>query len=450
MNVKQKIFLETDFMTLGQLLKEINLISSGGQAKWFLAEETVFVDGELENRRGRKLYPGMMIDIPEVGTFLWSKIRKNKMRLNKLELRNYRNYRELVLEFPNRLNIFLGENAQGKTNLLESIYVLALTRSHRTSSEQELIGWQDDFAQIRGRIERGTSELELELLLTKKGRKSKVNHIEQKKLSSYIGQLNVILFAPEDLSLVKGSPQIRRRFIDMELGQINPVYLYDLAQYQQTLKQRNLYLKQLSEKKQTDEIYLDILTEQLVDFGSKVLANRLKFIKKLEYWSNDLHGKITNQKEELTIEYDASISLDSEETEEIRTVFLSELQKNRKREIFKGNTFLGPHRDDLIFKVNQQNVQTYGSQGQQRTTALSVKLAEIDLMKEETGEYPILLLDDVMSELDDSRQIHLLETIENKVQTFLTTTTLNHVKGKMTVHPDIFYVHQGQIERKEA
>ncbi|MDT2596362.1 DNA replication/repair protein RecF [Enterococcus dongliensis] len=372
------------------------------------------------------------------------------MRLNKLELRNYRNYEQLQLEFPNRLNIFLGENAQGKTNLLESIYVLALTRSHRTSSEQELIGWQDDFAQIKGRIERKSSELELELLLTKKGRKSKVNHIEQKKLSSYIGQLNVILFAPEDLSLVKGSPQIRRRFIDMELGQINPVYLYDLAQYQQTLKQRNLYLKQLSEKKQTDEIYLEILTEQLVDFGSKVLANRLLFVKKLEYWSNDLHGKITNQKETLAIEYAASIPLKGETVEEIQEIFLSELQKNRKREIFKGNTFIGPHRDDLIFKVNQQNVQTYGSQGQQRTTALSVKLAEIDLMKEETGEYPILLLDDVMSELDDNRQIHLLETIENKVQTFLTTTTLNHVKGKMTVHPDIFYVQQGQIERKET
>ena len=372
------------------------------------------------------------------------------MRLNKLELRNYRNYSELSLAVPNRLNIFLGVNAQGKTNLLESIYVLALTRSHRTSSEQELIGWHEDFAQIKGRIERGTSELALALLLTIQGRKSKVNHIEQKKLSSYIGQLNVILFAPEDLSLVKGSPQMRRRFIDMELGQINPVYLYDLAQYQQTLKQRNLYLKQLSEKKQTDEIYLDILTEQLVDFGSKVLANRLQFIKKLEYWSNDLHSKITNQKETLAIQYDASIPLESEAVEAIRTVFMNDLVKNRKREIFKGNTFLGPHRDDLIFMVNQQNVQTYGSQGQQRTTALSVKLAEIDLMKEETGEYPILLLDDVMSELDDSRQIHLLETIENKVQTFLTTTTLNHVKGKMTVHPDIFYVQQGQIERKET
>ncbi|MBV7392196.1 MULTISPECIES: DNA replication/repair protein RecF [Enterococcus] len=371
------------------------------------------------------------------------------MQLNKLELTNYRNYASLSMEFPNRLNIFLGENAQGKTNLLESIYVLALTRSHRTNSEQELIGWQDDFAKIVGRISRGSSEVELELQLTKKGRKSKVNHIEQKKLSSYIGQLNVILFAPEDLSLVKGSPQVRRRFIDMELGQINPIYLYDLAQYQQTLKQRNLYLKQLSEKKANDEIYLDVLSEQLVDFGSKVLAQRLKFIKQLEYWSNELHQKITNKKEQLRLAYQASFPIDSEDPTIIAEVFLAELKKNRSRELFKGNTFIGPHRDDLHFFVNDLDVQVYGSQGQQRTTALSVKLAEIDLMKQETGEYPLLLLDDVMSELDDSRQIHLLETIENKVQTFLTTTTLNHVKGKLTVHPDIFQVSNGQIERKE-
>lgn len=372
------------------------------------------------------------------------------MQLNSLSLKNYRNYTDLTLEFPNQLNIFLGENAQGKTNLLESIYVLALTRSHRTSSEQELIGWDADFAQLKGQLTRKTSRVTLELLLTKKGRKSKVNHIEQKRLSSYIGQLNVILFAPEDLSLVKGSPQMRRRFINMELGQINPVYLYDLGQYQKVLKQRNLYLKQLAEKKQTDELYLDILTEQLVEFGSKVLVNRLKFIKRLEYWSNTLHQRITDHKEALAIHYAASFKLPAEDLESVQVAFSQELQKNRKRELFKGTTFLGPHRDDLLFFVNEKNVQTYGSQGQQRTTALSIKLAEIDLMKEETGEYPILLLDDVMSELDDNRQIHLLEAIEDKVQTFLTTTTLDHVKGKMTVHPDIFYVHKGQIERNET
>ena len=196
------------------------------------------------------------------------------MRLNELHVKNFRNYEDVHLTFRKGLVIFLGENAQGKTNLLESIFVLAMTRSHRTSQEQELIGWNQESAYIKGELQKKHANLPLEILLTKKGRKTKVNHIEQKKLSSYIGQMNVILFAPEDLSLVKGSPQLRRRFLDMEIGQINPIYLYDLVQYQKILKQRNHYLKQLAEKKQTDELYLDILTEQLVEFGSKIFIAR--------------------------------------------------------------------------------------------------------------------------------------------------------------------------------
>lgn len=369
------------------------------------------------------------------------------MRLNKLHLKNYRNYQELQIDFSKNLVIFLGENAQGKTNLLESIYVLAMTRSHRTNSEQELIGWNDEQSMIQGEITRGTSKIPLEIQLSKKGRKTKINHIEQKKLSSYVGQLNVILFAPEDLSLVKGSPQIRRKFLDMELGQINPIYLYDLVQYQAILKQRNQYLKQLNEKKQTDLLYLDILSEQLAKFGSKVLKARAQFIKRLEYWANSLHQQITHQREQLAIEYVTALSsLDTMTVQEIQSQFLTLLEQNKKKDLFRGTTTVGPHRDDLSFFVNEKNVQNFGSQGQQRTTALSVKLAEIDLIKEETGEYPILLLDDVMSELDDQRQLHLLETIEGKVQTFLTTTSLDHVKNKMTVEPEIFYVQQGEIK----
>ena len=373
------------------------------------------------------------------------------MRLNKLYLKNYRNYQELQIEFSKNLVIFLGENAQGKTNLLESIYVLAMTRSHRTSSEQELIGWSEEQALIQGEVSRGSSKIPLEILLSKKGRKTKINYIEQKKLSSYVGQLNVILFAPEDLSLVKGSPQVRRKFLDMELGQINPIYLYDLVQYQGILKQRNQYLKQLNEKKQTDLLYLDILSEQLADFGSKVLKAREQFVQRLEFWANTLHQQITQEKEQLKIEYVTVFSsLNTQSQEEIQTQFLELLNQNKKKDMFRGTTTIGPHRDDLSFFVNQKNVQTYGSQGQQRTTALSVKLAEIDLIKEETGEYPILLLDDVMSELDDNRQLHLLNTIEGKVQTFLTTTTLDHVKNKMTVEPEVFYVQQGEIKGEEG
>lgn len=374
------------------------------------------------------------------------------MRLNELTLQHYRNYETVSLDFPKTLNLFLGENAQGKTNLLESIYVLAMTRSHRTSNEKELIGWEQAAAKISGVVEKKTGTVPLEILISNKGRKTKVNHIEQKRLSAYIGQLNVILFAPEDLSLVKGSPQVRRKFIDMELGQVSPIYLYDLVQYQSVLKQRNQYLKQLAEKKQTDTVYLDILTEQLAEFGGKVLYARLGFLKKLEHWANLLHQKISHGRETLTIDYASSIPIDNTDLslEALQNQLLQQLMNNRKRELFKANTFLGPHRDDLLFIVNGQNVQTYGSQGQQRTTALSIKLAEIDLMHSETGEYPVLLLDDVMSELDNERQIHLLETIEGKVQTFLTTTSLDLIKDKLTVEPDIFYVQQGKIERNSA
>lgn len=373
------------------------------------------------------------------------------MRLNELQIKNFRNYKEAHLTFDKNLVIFLGENAQGKTNLLESIFVLSMTRSHRTTQEQELIGWDEENAYIKGLVQKKHATVPLEILLTKKGRKTKVNHIEQKKLSSYVGQMNVILFAPEDLSLVKGSPQLRRRFLDMEIGQINPIYLYDLVQYQKTLKQRNQYLKQLFEKKQSDELYLDILTEQLVDFGSKIFLARQFFIKRLEYWANQLHGQISQGKEKLTIEYVSSLPLlDTTDLETIKANFLTALAKNREKERYRQMTTVGPHRDDLIFLINEKNVQTFGSQGQQRTTALSVRLAEIDLIHEETGEYPILLLDDVMSELDDSRQLHLLQTIEGKVQTFLTTTTLEHLKNKMIVEPEIYYVQQGLIKGENA
>lgn len=371
------------------------------------------------------------------------------MKLNKLTLNNYRNYKSLELEFPKSLNVFLGENAQGKTNLLESIYVLAMTRSHRTNNEKEFIYWEADVARIVGNIEKRNQHLQLEMAISTKGKKTKLNHIEQKRLSDYIGELNVVLFAPEDLYLIKGAPQIRRRFIDMELGQIDPVYLYHLTTYQKVLKQRNKYLKQMNEKKNADETYLDVLSEQLAEAGSHVLVLRYQFIQKLEGWSQEIHKGITDGRELLKITYQVSLPVTMGQSREvIYNIFLTELKKNQKRDIFKQNTAIGPHRDDLVFYIDEQNVQTYGSQGQQRTTALSLKLAEIELIHAEIGEYPLLLLDDVMSELDDERQIHLLKTIEGKVQTFVTTTTLKHLSDRLMGQPDIFMVENGRVERK--
>jgi DNA replication and repair protein RecF len=371
------------------------------------------------------------------------------MYLKNLALTGFRNYTKAEVSFHPSINVFLGENAQGKTNMMESIYVLAMARSHRTNNDKELIGWNQEFTKIAGQIEKKNTSFPLEIVLSKKGKKAKLNHLEQKKLSGYIGHLNVILFAPEDLSLVKGAPAVRRKFIDMEMGQMSAIYLHHLVEYQKVLKQRNQYLKQSKFNQRFDEVYLDILTEQLAAEGSEVLFERFRFTKKLEEWARGIHKEISQEKETLHIEYASSLKTeDKEDKEQIMQEFLQQYKKNQARELDQGTTLIGPHRDDIRFYVNKKNVQTYGSQGQQRTTALSVKLAEIELMHEMTGEYPVLLLDDVLSELDDDRQTHLLKAIQDKVQTFLTTTSLDGVKKELLNEPRIFRVKNGQIEQE--
>ena len=372
------------------------------------------------------------------------------MYLKDIALQNFRNYESLELSFSPSINVLIGENAQGKTNLIESIYFLAMSRSHRTSKDRELIRWESDFAKVKGELNKKSHSVPMEIILSKRGKNAKLNHLEQKKLSNYIGQLNVILFATEDLSLVKGSPSIRRKFIDMELGQMNKIYLHHLVQYQQILKQRNQFLKQAKHSPKFDQIYLDVLTEQLAAEGAEVLFYRFKFVNQLNAWAQQVQIDISNGKEHLKITYKALPDITDELS--IEEIFnrLKELYKSaQQQEIDQGTTTLGPHRDDLIFYVNGKNVQRYGSQGQQRTTALSLKLAEIELMNEITGEYPILLLDDVLSELDDSRQTHLLSSIQNKVQTFITTTSLDGVQMELLNHPLIFYVDEGTIINKE-
>ena len=286
----------------------------------------------------------------------------------------------------------------------------------------------------------------MELDIGKHGKKAKANHLEKARLSEYLGQLNVILFAPEDLALVKGAPTVRRRFIDMEFGQVSPKYLHDLTQYRDILKQRNRYLKQLQSHEAQDQLYLEVLSEQLAAVGGAIISQRVKFLSELEGYAQELHQSITQGRENLTFEYSSAVKDASTLTEvELSEALMDLYRQNQSKEIFQGTTLYGPHRDDVRFLINHKNVQTYGSQGQQRTTALSVKLAEIDLMKNQTGEYPILLLDDVLSELDGARQTHLLKTIQDKVQTFLTTPGLSDVARNLIKEPRIFHIRDGQI-----
>ncbi|SFB29758.1 DNA replication and repair protein RecF [Lentibacillus halodurans] len=369
------------------------------------------------------------------------------MNIEHLQLKNYRNYRELDISFDDKINMIIGENAQGKTNLMEAIYVLAFSKSHRTPREKELIQWDREYAKIEGRITKRKQTFPLEIILSTKGKKAKLNRVEQKKLSEYIGALNVVIFAPEHLSLVKGAPQTRRRFIDMELGQIQPRYIYHLGQYQKILKQRNHLLKQLQRREQQDKTMLHVLTEQLIQHAATLLERRFVFLDLLRQWASPIHYGISHGTERLEIRYAPTIEVsETANKEKIETIYTNKFHELQGKEIERGTTLIGPHRDDVMFYVNDKDVQTYGSQGQQRTTALSVKLAEIELICNEVGEYPVLLLDDVLSELDDHRQSHLLNTIQGKVQTFVSTTNVDGISHETLKGAQLFRVHHGTVD----
>ncbi len=367
------------------------------------------------------------------------------MFLNKLSLQNYRNYEHVDFSTTSNINMFVGPNAQGKTNLLESIYVLALTKSHRTHQDKEWIGWNGQKALIHGEIEKKYGPCTLDLQVSAQGKRAKINGLEQKKLSDFIGQLNVVMFAPEDLEIVKGAPGIRRRFLDMEIGQVQPSYLHDLSQYQKVLVQRNNLLKQMNQHA-SFAAQLEVWNDQLVQFGIKIMKKRQSFIRKLQVWAETIHQGITNHSEQLRIVYNPSFAFDdSAQLPVLFDQFMIKLSQVKDQEIRRGMTLYGPHRDDLTFLINDKDVQTYGSQGQQRTTALSLKLAEIECIREEVGEYPILLLDDVLSELDTFRQTQLIETFQGKVQTFITTTGIESIKLDKLNHAAIYNVQDGKL-----
>ena len=369
------------------------------------------------------------------------------MRLINLYLHDFRNYHRAKIRFSKGINVLIGNNAQGKTNLLESIYVLALTKSDRTRNNRNLIRWGHSAAQIRGTIQKSLGDVRLELDLARHHKRAKVNQLSQARLSSYVGRLNVILFTPNDLSIVKGAPRIRRRFINTEFSQISNRYLYDATRYERVLKQRNQYLKDLNSHQASDLAYLEVLSDQLSAYGARIIWQRLVLLKRLSKWAQKIHAVISLRTETLQLKY--LTALDRDHLASVNQIYVGLKQRYlqiQDREIERRTTLIGPHRDDLRFIVNGHDVQTFGSQGQQRTSALSVKLAEIDLMKAETGERPLLLLDDVLSELDNQRQTHLLEAIQDKVQTFLTTTDFNGIARDLIRHPKVFKISHGQIK----
>lgn len=346
------------------------------------------------------------------------------MRVKELRLLNYRNYSRLTLNFNAGLTVFIGENAQGKTNIVESIYYAALGRSHRTNSDQDLTLWRAGEARIQIVFERLSVENRIDIYFKSERPKEILYNSYPIKSKELIGRMNAVLFSPEDLSLIKGAPSGRRDFLDVELSQANPSYFRKLSTYCRVVAQRNTLLKKIRERKAVPEL-LDQWDAQLADMAAFIVQKRLEAIKKLDMLANLMHRRITANKENLDIQYQLS-GCDAGIPKDLISWYNYKLKESRQTDIMRGVTSVGPHRDDMTLMINRVNLRSFGSQGQQRTGVLALKLAELEFMKSETGEYPILLLDDVMSELDANRREQLLLFIKDRIQTFITAADINY------------------------
>ena len=359
------------------------------------------------------------------------------MVIKSVDLCNYRNYDYLNMNFDDHVNIIYGDNAQGKTNILEALYVCATSRSHRSSKDKDIIEFDRDEAHIKVAVVKNGSNYRIDMHLKKNKHKGiAVNGIPIQKAVELFGIINIIFFSPEDLDIIKDGPSERRRFMDMELSQLDKIYLSNLVNYNKVIVQRNKLLKDLNYNSSRECLYnLDVWDMQLNNFGSSIIERRKIFIKQINEIIKDIHGKLTGNVEILEIIYDPCV--ESSELE-------SKVKESRNRDINMKCTNVGPHKDDLIFLVNGKDVRKYGSQGQQRTVALSLKLAEIQLVKQIIHDTPVLLLDDVLSELDSNRQNFLLDSIGD-IQTIVTCTGLEEfINNRVSVNK-VFKVVNGTI-----
>ena len=361
------------------------------------------------------------------------------MFIESIELLNYRNYKQLHMDFHSGTNVLYGDNAQGKTNILEAVYVCSTTKSHKGSKDKEIVRFGEEESHIKMTVRRDGIPYRIDMHLKKNRTKGvAVNGVPIKKASELFGIVNVIFFSPEDLNIIKNGPAERRRFLDLELCQLNKVYVYDLVQYNRVVVQRNKLLKEMDSDPSLKET-LNIWDSQLVRFGSELIRLRTRFVEELNELIREIHFHLSGEKEELQIRYEPNVTPET---------FEEELLRNRAQELRQRLTLTGPHRDDLDFIVNGADIRKFGSQGQQRTAALSLKLSEIELVKRTVKDYPVLLLDDVLSELDGKRQEHLLSEISH-IQTLITCTGLDEFVNSRFQMDKIFKIVEGTVESEE-
>ncbi|GAA0110356.1 DNA replication/repair protein RecF [Clostridium tertium] len=359
------------------------------------------------------------------------------MYIKRLQMLNYRNYKSLNITLGKNVNVFMGDNAQGKTNILEAIYYCAFAKSHRTSKDRELINWNSDSAYVSLLVGKDRLDKNIDINILKDGKKAiKINKIKVSKIGELFGNFNVVMFSPEDLKIIKDSPGVRRKFIDMELCQLNSKYYYNLVQYNKVLNERNVVLK----NRKLDSEILDIYDIQLANFGYHIIIERLKYINKLNFYGKDIHKDISSGKENVEFKYISTIK----DLEDIENSFYELLRRNRKKDIEKGTTSIGPHRDDFIVLINDVDTKSFGSQGQQRSAVLTIKFSSLKIIKEMTSEYPVLLLDDVLSELDFNRKRYILSTI-GEIQTIITCTGIEDLTNYLDNSSRVFKVKEGEI-----
>ena len=374
------------------------------------------------------------------------------MRIKSLKLLYFRNYLSANIEVHPSLNVLVGNNANGKTNIIESIFCLALGKSYRTKSDSECIMFGEAATAMSCVVNKNDKNLDIMLGINNKGKSAKIAGIKKTKLTDFVGELNVVLFSPEDLQLVKGSPALRREFINREFYQYSRIYHKYYLMYQHLLKQRNSYLKDMR-KNPKDEMslaYLDTLTSQLAKVAIYITKERVSFIQEISKLTYQNMLNISNGQETLKIKYKSSVLESLNITDVNDTNFTEEnlvkvMMKRSFDDIMRGSTKIGPHQDDLEFYINDLDAKMYASQGQQRSIVLSLKLAEINYLKSKTGTYPVLLLDDVLSELDKNRQLKLLDAINENVQTFITTPSISDIKEDLLKKAKVFKIENGNI-----
>ena len=374
------------------------------------------------------------------------------MRIKSLKLLYFRNYLSTNIDVHPSLNVLVGNNANGKTNIIESIFCLALGKSYRTKSDSECIMFGEAATAMSCVVNKNDKNLDIMLGINNKGKSAKIAGIKKTKLTDFVGELNVVLFSPEDLQLVKGSPALRREFINREFYQYSRIYHKYYLMYQHLLKQRNSYLKDMR-KNPKDEMslaYLDTLTSQLAKVAIYITKERVSFIQEISKLTYQNMLNISNGQETLKIKYKSSVLESLNITDVNDTNFTEEnlvkvMMKKSFDDIMRGSTKIGPHQDDLEFYINDLDAKMYASQGQQRSIVLSLKLAEINYLKSKTGTYPVLLLDDVLSELDKNRQLKLLDAINENVQTFITTPSISDIKEDLLKKAKVFKIENGNI-----